>query len=171
MDDPKRGPRELHPVLTQLRDDLVNQNNGSKYLDVKYHFDDMVRAAILTDPRKSTGEGVDISGSAGSGAWARCGVTTSTGRCSTSRWPSRCPSPTARTASALSSRSTGCTSRVRRQVGQVHTEIHVTLTCSPDTASRAELWSSLTLDPFRSPGKHNIMDYFKGRNWKVHPDW
>ncbi|XP_034237810.1 voltage-dependent calcium channel subunit alpha-2/delta-3 isoform X4 [Thrips palmi] len=104
--DDARRPRELDPVLTQLRDDLVNQNNGSKYIDVKYHYDDMRRIGL-----------------------------------------------------------------VRRHY-YYRPLLNFSLAIAvPEPYGKHRVRAELEIHRVHIEGKHNVMDYFKGKNWKVHPDW
>lgn len=104
--DDNRGPRELDPVLTQLRDDLINQNNGSKYIDVKYHYDDMRRVGM-----------------------------------------------------------------VRRHF-YYRPLLNFSLAIAiPEPYGTHRVRAELEVRRWHSEVKGSLLNFFKGKNWKVHPDW
>ncbi|XP_012275894.1 voltage-dependent calcium channel subunit alpha-2/delta-3 isoform X2 [Orussus abietinus] len=55
--DQGRGPREFEEGILMLRDDVINQANGSATLHTKYHFDDMKRVGRVK--RKYDYTGID----------------------------------------------------------------------------------------------------------------
>ncbi|XP_053957095.1 voltage-dependent calcium channel subunit alpha-2/delta-3 isoform X3 [Anastrepha ludens] len=45
--DDDRAPRDFNPVLLTIRDSIINQSTGSKWMLVKNHFDEMKRVARI----------------------------------------------------------------------------------------------------------------------------
>ncbi|XP_055604130.1 uncharacterized protein LOC129752368 [Uranotaenia lowii] len=45
LTDDDRGPRDFNPALLHIRESIINQSTGAKWVHVKYHFDDMKRVS------------------------------------------------------------------------------------------------------------------------------
>ncbi|XP_055630867.1 voltage-dependent calcium channel subunit alpha-2/delta-3 isoform X3 [Toxorhynchites rutilus septentrionalis] len=45
LTDDDRGPRDFNPVLFHIRESIINQSTGAKWMHVKYHFDEMKRVS------------------------------------------------------------------------------------------------------------------------------
>uniref|UniRef100_A0A8D8JHY2 Voltage-dependent calcium channel subunit alpha-2/delta-3 n=1 Tax=Culex pipiens TaxID=7175 RepID=A0A8D8JHY2_CULPI len=45
LTDDDRGPRDFNPALLHIRESIINQSTGAKWVHVKYHFDEMKRVS------------------------------------------------------------------------------------------------------------------------------
>ncbi|XP_065086462.1 voltage-dependent calcium channel subunit alpha-2/delta-3 isoform X3 [Ochlerotatus camptorhynchus] len=45
LTDDDRGPRDFNPALLLIRESIINQSTGAKWVHVKYHFDEMKRVS------------------------------------------------------------------------------------------------------------------------------